>query len=66
MLHQPPYNSLIEQQLIGCLLYDNNLMYELEVTPELLHNKQAQLILKTIKTLWSEKKNIEVSTIFTD
>lgn len=66
MLHQPPYNSLIEQQLIGCLLYDNNLIYELEVTPELLHNKQAQLILKRIKTLWSEKKNIEVSTIFTD
>lgn len=62
-MKEMPNNYLIEQQLIGCIMNDNELMYDLYITPDQIYNKKYASILRKIIDLWAKKSVIDLWTL---
>ena len=65
-LKEMPHNTLCERNLIWCLFLDNDLFYELVVTPEQLYHPEHKKILAKMKKLRSSSMTIDYATMISD
>ncbi len=65
-LKLPPHNTDAEKGVLCSVFLDNETIYVLDglaITPEDFYHKQHQYIYKVMKSLWNEKRTIDVVTV---
>ncbi len=65
-LKLPPHNTDAEKGVLCAVFLDNETIYVLDglaITPEDFYHKQHQYIYKVMKSLWNEKRTIDVVTV---